>query len=173
MAASKSPSRADFHAALDTFGSQWFSAALRITGDRARAEDAVQDGLLRAWDQRRRFQGQAMLSSWIHRIIVNAALQSLRRQRGETDLGELEFADLEQGPAGRTEQQSLVMNTDHALAQLTELERTCFVLRHLQDWRIREIAAKLSHSENSIKQALFRGVRKLRDSDLLREALDR
>ena len=173
MVASKKPNRADFHAALDRFGSQWFSAALRITGDRARAEDAVQDGLLRAWDQRRRFRGQAMLSSWIHRIIVNAALQSLRRQRGETDLEQLELSDTQQGPAGQSEQKSLIMNADHALAQLTELERTCFVLRHLEDWRIREIATELSQSENSIKQALFRGVRKLRKSDRVRETLDR
>ena len=128
---------------------------------------------MRAWDQRRRFQGQALLSSWIHRIIVNAALQTLRRQRGEMDLEKNEPADPEQGPAGHSAQQSLITDTDHALAQLTELERTCFVLRHLEDWRIREIAVRLSHSENSVKQALFRGVGKLRDSHVLREALDR
>jgi len=49
-----------------------------------------------------------------------------------------------------------------ALAHLTEVERVCFVLKHLEQWRLNEIAEELGTSVGTIKQALFRGVRKLR-----------
>ena len=49
-----------------------------------------------------------------------------------------------------------------ALRALTDLERVCFVLRHLEQWRIREIAAETGLGESSVKQAIFRGVAKLR-----------
>jgi len=51
-----------------------------------------------------------------------------------------------------------------SLEGLTEIERVCFVLKHLEQWRIREIAAELGTNDGSVKQALFRAVRKLRVS---------
>ena len=42
------------------------------------------------------------------------------------------------------------------------MERVCFVLKHIEQWKLDEIATHLDRSINSIKQALFRGVGKLR-----------
>jgi RNA polymerase sigma factor (sigma-70 family) len=49
-----------------------------------------------------------------------------------------------------------------ALRDLTEIERVCFVLRHLEQWKLREIADEVGTNEGRVKQALFRGVKKLR-----------
>ncbi|MEJ2258254.1 MAG: sigma-70 family RNA polymerase sigma factor [Woeseiaceae bacterium] len=49
-----------------------------------------------------------------------------------------------------------------ALAELSELERVCFVLKHLEQWRLKEIAEHLGTSDGTVKQAVFRAVRKLR-----------
>ena len=49
-----------------------------------------------------------------------------------------------------------------AIGKLTEMERQCFLLKHLEGWRLEEIAASLNSNTNNIKQALFRAVRKLR-----------
>jgi RNA polymerase sigma-70 factor (ECF subfamily) len=51
-----------------------------------------------------------------------------------------------------------------ALARLTETERVCFVLKHLEQWRIKEIADELNMNDGRVKQAVFRAVRKLRIS---------
>ena len=51
-----------------------------------------------------------------------------------------------------------------ALDKLTDIERTCFVLKHLEQWRLNEIADELEVNVGAVKQALFRGVRKLRRS---------
>ena len=52
----------------------------------------------------------------------------------------------------------------YSLDQLSELERTCFVLKHLEHWRLDDIAESLQTGVNNIKQALFRALRKLRVS---------
>ena len=49
-------------------------------------------------------------------------------------------------------------------ADLSELERICFVLKHLEQWRLKEIADELGAGVDTIKQALFRAIRKLRSS---------
>ena len=47
------------------------------------------------------------------------------------------------------------------LARLSDIERICFVLKHLEQWRSREIADELGTNEGRVKQAVFRAVRKL------------
>lgn len=49
-----------------------------------------------------------------------------------------------------------------ALTHLSDIERICFVLKHIEQWRLREIAEELEINVGAVKQALFRGVGKLR-----------
>ncbi len=57
--------------------------ALRILGDRSRAEDVVQDVCLRVLNQPESFDGNARFSTWLHRITVNRAIDVLRERRRE------------------------------------------------------------------------------------------
>ena len=49
-----------------------------------------------------------------------------------------------------------------ALVSLTEVERVCFVLKHLEQWRLKEISEEFDIKVGAVKQAIFRAVRKLR-----------
>jgi RNA polymerase sigma-70 factor (ECF subfamily) len=103
------------------------------------------------------------LDTWIHRIAVNAALQLLRRQK-PTAFEPLDFdvADETESPEDRRHADELEADLDAALTHLSDMERACFVLKHLEQWRLKEIADELDTNVGTIKQALFRGVRKLR-----------
>jgi len=59
-----------FHAVLQERSVRWYNACLRITRDAELAADAVQDALLKAWDRRDDFRGEAALDTWIHRIAL-------------------------------------------------------------------------------------------------------
>jgi len=156
---------ADFHQAIARRGDYWYSACLRVTRNPELAADAVQDALLNAWRKRQQFQQKAQLDTWIHRIAINAALTLIRAQHPER------WTELEVDPEGENPapedslaSDSLQRDLNAAMAGLSEMERVCFVLKHLEQWQLREIAAELNTSIGTIKQAVFRAVRKLRFS---------
>jgi RNA polymerase sigma-70 factor (ECF subfamily) len=60
-----------------------YSVALRLTKNHDDAEDVVQEAMLKAWRSMGRFEGRAAFSTWLHRIVVNAALDKLRARRPE------------------------------------------------------------------------------------------
>lgn len=157
------PTQAEFHEAISNRSDRWFAACLRITRSRELAEDAVQEALLAAWHKRHQFQGDARLETWIHRIAVNAALQLIRKNRpGVFEPLDTDIADNGDSPESDLANHDLGDNLAAALRHLTEIERVCFVLRHLEQWKLKEIADETGTNESAVKQALFRGVRKLR-----------
>ncbi len=157
------PTQADFHEAITNRADRWFAACLKITSNRALAEDAVQDALLSAWAKRSQFQHGSRLDTWIHRIAVNAALQLIRKNRPAA-FEPLDF-DIPDDADSQEEVQhadDLERDLGNALSHLSDMERVCFVLKHLEQWRLREIAEELDTNIGTVKQALFRGVRKMR-----------
>jgi RNA polymerase sigma-70 factor, ECF subfamily len=153
----------DFHALLAEKSARWYGACLRITRDAGLAEDAVQDALLKAWDKRAEFRGEADLDTWIHRIAINAAIDLTRKRRGDVLEANTDTPDAtESDPADTHAAGELGEGLERAMRRLTDLERQCFVLKHLEQWRLIEIAEQLQTSQDSIKQALFRALRKLR-----------
>lgn len=157
------PTQAEFHDAISRRADRWFAACLRITRNPDLADDAVQEALLSAWDKRHQFHYTSSLETWIHRIAINAALQLLRRERpnrfqplaaeivSETDSPEQDARDDDVGTL-----------LAEAFKHLTDVERVCFVLKHMEQWRLKEIADELDTDVGSVKQALFRAVKKLR-----------
>jgi len=157
------PSQADFHEAISSRGDRWYAACLKITRNRALAEDAVQDALLSAWHKRHQFDHSARLDTWIHRIAVNAALQLLRKQRPRAfEPLQNDIRDESDDPVAALAGQDLGKTLSSAMTRLSDFERVCFVLKHLEQWRLREIADELGSDIGAVKQGLFRALRKLR-----------
>jgi RNA polymerase sigma-70 factor (ECF subfamily) len=162
----KSWTRPDrFHAVLSERGVRWYNACLRITRDADLAADAVQEALLKAWDRRDEFRGDSDLDTWIHRIALNAAIDLMRRRRpqaaDEVDLERLTAAS-SASPDSEYAHEALGRDLATAMQRLTALERQTFLLKHIEGWRLEEIAESLQTNVNNTKQALFRAVRKLR-----------
>lgn len=157
------PSQADFHAAISSRSDRWYAACLRITRNPALAEDAVQDALVSAWSKRHQFRETARLDTWIQRIAINSALMLIRKQRpGRFTPLDHDVADEADLPVTYLEQLDVQSSLGRACAQLSEIERVCFLLKHIEEWRLKEIAAALDTSIGTVKQAVFRAVKKLR-----------
>jgi len=168
------PTQAEFHEVISDKSDRWYSACLKITRNRDLAEDAVQDALLSAWNKRHQYDRSARLDTWIHRIAINAALQLLRKSKpGVFSALEVEVEDSEPTPEHVRADEELGRDLAAAMQNLSEIERVCFVLKHLEQWRLKEIAEEIDSNVGTVKQAIFRAVKKLRVrmAALQREAL--
>jgi RNA polymerase sigma-70 factor (ECF subfamily) len=154
-----------FQTVLNERSGRWYNACLRITGDADLAADAVQDALLKAWRQRNDFRGESDLDTWIHRIALNSALELVRRRKrhaaDELDPEAL-IAAASESPESEYSQSALTQDLATAMQRLTTMERQAFLLKHIEGWRLDEIAESLHTNVNNTKQVLFRAVRKLR-----------
>jgi RNA polymerase sigma-70 factor (ECF subfamily) len=157
------PTQTEFHQAISSRSDRWFFACLRITRSRELAEDAVQDALLNAWTKRHQFKHTARLETWIHTIAVNSALQLLRKNRpGVFEPLLDDVRDDTRSPETDQHNRDVDDELSAALGALTEIERICFVLKHLEQWRLKEIGEEFDLSISAVKQAVFRAVKKLR-----------
>jgi len=161
---------AAFRHLVDAHATQLFRVCARITGDKALAEDAVQEALINAYRHLRDFDGRSAFTTWLHRIAVNAALEQLRRRsRHEAAMPEdeagdafVELAESDPGPDRHARSAEIRREIEGELARMSAIERTAFVLRHHEGQSLEDISATLSLSISSSKQAIFRAVRKLR-----------
>lgn len=158
-----------FHAVVNQRSGRWYNACLRITNDAGLAEDAVQEALLKAWHRRSEFRGDAELDTWIHRIALHAAIDLVRRRKPQQQLHAHEevianLAMAAPAPSPESDYVHEAMSKDlvTAMQRLTTLERQTFLLKHIEGWRLEEIAASQQTNVNNTKQTLFRAVRKLR-----------
>jgi RNA polymerase sigma-70 factor (ECF subfamily) len=161
-----------FRHLVDANAGALFRVCARITGNRATAEDAVQEALFSAFRHLAEFDGRAAFSTWLHRIAVNAALVQVRKRRhlevawpehreGD-DTVLFDTADESPTPYRHAVSAELRRDVEAELARMTPIERAAFVLRHQEGCSIEEISTALSLNVSAAKQAVFRAVRKLR-----------
>jgi RNA polymerase sigma-70 factor (ECF subfamily) len=156
-----------FRLIVDRHGRTLHRVAYRITGSADDAEDVVQEAFIRAYRQLASYDGRAAVSTWLHRITVNCALDLLRsRQRRPEDSGKEDalMSHHETGsPQERHTRGSEIREAvARAMASLSTNERTAFVLRHFEGMSIDEIGRTLGTKVSATKHTVFRAVQKLR-----------
>jgi RNA polymerase sigma-70 factor (ECF subfamily) len=143
-----------------------YRLAWRLTCDNGAADDIVQEAFIKAWRNIGNFRMQSSFRSWLHRITVNAAMDYLRKQarHNRVETGELEWETIEHGSVTpRPDVQIDVQaQTQAAMMNLSETERTVLMLRHFEGHSIKEIANILDLTTGACKQAVFRAVKKMR-----------
>jgi RNA polymerase sigma-70 factor, ECF subfamily len=160
-----------------------WAVAVRTMGNREDAADGLQDGLVAAYRRAGTFRGDAAVTTWLHRVVVNACLDRLRAARVRRtealpddleehgDRGSLRSAtDDTADPAehaGRSEQRRLVLD---ALRTLPEEQRAALVLVDMEGYPVAEAAAILDCAVGTVKSRCSRGRARL--AELLAPLLD-
>jgi RNA polymerase sigma-70 factor, ECF subfamily len=149
-----------------------YRTALLLLRNKEDAQDALQDGLLNAYVNLRSFEGRSQLSTWLRRVVMNAALMNRRR------LGTCSFQPLDEFTAGvaprasigtgpspdpeelfaRAETRSAVLD---AINQLPPALRSAFRLRHIRGLSTLEAARAEGVNVNVIKSRLWRARKQL------------
>ena len=152
----------------------FYNSILRVLGEPADAQDALQNALLAIHQDLPKIQGRSKFSSWAYSICVNAALM-LRRSRvrrredpmeGFLSQNDPESTPMEEGlpldptepPEAfrRLEMEEMRARMMAALDRLPDGQRMVFVLRDLEDWSHEDIAEHLGITPGLVRQRLHR-----------------
>lgn len=140
-----------------------WAVALRTLGDREEAADAVQDALVSAFRAAHTFRGQSAVTTWLHRITVNACLDRARKaaSRRTTPVDDpqrmeqlLEPQESAEAPAERGD---LHRELFAALAKLPVDQRAALVLVDMQGYPVAEAAQMLGVPAGTVKSRCARG----------------
>jgi RNA polymerase sigma factor (sigma-70 family) len=139
------------------------NVALAMLGDRALAEDALQDALVQAYRGLPGYRGEASRKTWFMRILVNSCRRHrvlLGRWTSRRAEAHLALAP-EQAPAEGSDP-ALRARLERAVVGLPHRQRTAFVLRYAQDLGIDEIAAIMGCAPGTVKATIHKAVTRLR-----------
>jgi RNA polymerase sigma-70 factor (ECF subfamily) len=153
------------------------SVARRYLRNEDDAQDAVQEAFLSAFKAIDRFEGEAQLSTWLHRIVVNSCLMRLRSRRRKPEEsiedqlpGFLENGHLaEPTPGWRARADDLLESSEQRrlvrerIEQLPEGHRTVLLLRDIEGYDTQRTAIELEISPGAVKTRLHRARLALRE----------
>lgn len=132
-----------------------------LTGDRAEAEDVVQDALIAAFGGRRSFAAVPPAEAYVRRAIASRFLDEKRRQKRRARTAEAIAPFIARSVAAPDASVANLTDLERALQQLSERERTVVVLRYLEQLTTAETAQVLGLSEGAVKRYLSDGLGRL------------
>ena len=135
-----------------------WAVALRTTGDPEEAADALQDALISAFRRADQYRGEAAVTTWLHRIVVNASLDRLRRRnvRATVPLPE-EWDSRLPDPTDPMETMDQRWAITQALAELPEDQRAAVLLVDVEGYAVDEAARLLGCPPGTVKSRCSRG----------------
>ncbi|GAB3492851.1 RNA polymerase sigma factor SigM [Nocardiopsis coralliicola] len=142
-----------------------WAVAVRVLGDPEEASDALQDAFLSAFRAASRFRGEARVSTWLHRIVVNACHDRMRRRMVRpavpTDDATLDVLSNERAKAAATPDPSgrsdSALDVHAALDRIPTEQRMALVLVDMLGYRVDEAAAILDIAPGTVKSRCARG----------------
>lgn len=142
-----------------------YAHATRVLADRAEAEDVVQETMLRLWkiapDWR---QGEAMVSTWTYRVLLNLCTDRLRSRRSRPQVALDAVAEPPANTATVVEQMTDAAREkalETALETLPDRQRQAVILRHIEGLSNPEIAAIMDIGVEAVESLTARGKRAL------------
>jgi RNA polymerase sigma-70 factor (ECF subfamily) len=149
-------------ALADLYTAHWrraHRAAYLVVNDGAAAEDIAQDAFLAAIDALDRFDRRRLFGPWLHRIVINRAIDWSRRESLRRKVGDPAATAEDSSPSRETVGEDLM----EALAQLPVEQRAAVVLRYLLDYTPGEVAKMLDLPRGTVNSRLRRALDKLGD----------
>ncbi|PZG22394.1 RNA polymerase sigma factor SigM [Nonomuraea aridisoli] len=140
-----------------------WAVALRTLGDPDEAADAVQDAFVSAYRKAGSFRGEAAVTTWLHRIVVNACLDRMRRKsvRPVADDELIEAAERETPMPDQTVEREVSMEVSAALKLLPGDQRAALVLVDMMGYSVEDAAQVLQVPSGTVKSRCARGRAKL------------
>ena len=139
--------------------------ATRMLLERQRAEEVLQETLMKAWQEAAKYDPEkARLSTWLHQIAHNLCIDILRRQRREQPLAENAetIIDSDESPESLVQTQETQRQLASAIGALSQRHRTALILTYYQSLPNRDVAQIMGISVRALESLLVRARRELK-----------
>lgn len=141
-----------------------YNVCLRITNNEDDTKDVMQEAFISAFQNLGSYKGEASFGAWLKRIVVNKAINHIKRKRVEfTELNPERDEMQEEQPDLTNEQELTVEKIKNAIVKLPDGYRLVFSLYLLEGYDHQEIAGILNISESTSKSQYNRAKKKLRE----------
>ena len=141
-----------------------FNICLRITNDRDEAEDVLQEAFVSVFKNINSYKGTATIGAWIKRIVINGAINHLKRKKIETfRLEDEQLENIEETGANEEVDSYKVQRIKDAMLKLPDGYRMVFSLYLLEGYDHKEIAEILDITESTSKSQFNRAKNKIRE----------
>jgi RNA polymerase sigma-70 factor, ECF subfamily len=152
---------------VEQFGGRVFRLALRVLGDRGRAEEASADAFVKLWTTARRWRGDADAGTWMYRIAYHTILDHRRRKRQPLLAPPVGLVDQRPGPVERAvqseEEERAGRRVHDAIGQLNTSDRALVHLYYIEQLKLAQIAEIIGATREVLKMRLARARQKLRE----------
>ncbi len=149
------------------YGSTMFGVCMRYARSRVEAEDILQEGFLKVFDNIASFRGEGSFEGWIKRIMINHSLNHRRKNIRSPYLENIEeINELDITQEGEEEKEFVTIPTDTMLEMIRKMPegyKTVFNLYVFEDFSHKEIAGMLGITESTSKTQLLKARRNLRN----------
>jgi RNA polymerase sigma factor (sigma-70 family) len=139
--------------------------ARRFVNDHDQADEIVQEVFVKVYNALKKFRGESSVYTWLYRITVNVALNTLRKQRVRDFIRIDEFFEM---PNDENEQPDAIVEKDEqqklieeAIAKLPEKQKAVFILRYHEELSYEEISHILRTSIGGLKANYFHAAKKI------------
>jgi RNA polymerase sigma factor (sigma-70 family) len=140
-----------------------YNVSYRITGREEDAEDAVQEAFISAFRNLESYRGDASFGAWLKRIVVNKAINILKKKRHELLPDDDQWDVADEDEVSPYTDEFTVDRVKHAIEQLPDGYRTVLSLYLLEGYDHQEIGEIMGISESTSKSQLNRAKNKLRE----------
>jgi RNA polymerase sigma-70 factor, ECF subfamily len=139
-----------------------WAVALRTMREPEEAADALQDALISAYRAAGSFRGDSAVTTWLHRIVVNACLDRIRRRQVRSTVPLPEEGPGEPADSrDRMAERDTAMAVEEALGTLAVEQRAAITLVDIEGYSVADTAAMLGVAEGTVKSRCARGRAKL------------
>lgn len=154
---------AAYRSVVDAHLSAILAYAYRLLGSREEAEEVAQETFLRVWQNAERYESTARLTTWLHTIARNQAVDRLRKRRPTLGSDSLDAEPASGRPSDFLERKQAAEGVQQALERLAPRQREAIVLVHYQGLSNGEAAEVLGVGVEAVESLLGRARRKLRE----------
>lgn len=159
----KKSRRAAFSVMVKQYSERLYWVARHIVGTHENADDVLQNTFLKVWNKLDEFRGDAKLSTWLYRVVVNESLDYMRKEKKysfDTDIATVNMSDVFADKYFDGDETERMLR--EAIETLPDAQKAVFVLKYYEDKPYKEISEMLGTSEGGLKANYHYAVEKIK-----------